>query len=81
MKRSRNRNVIFTGRVGTKMRARRHAATRKVVKQSFDLIGGPLHGFKAWLQSDGGTLPIVCRGEVGIYRGGRWRPAGAEAAA
>lgn len=69
-----NRGVIYTGKVGRRMPIRHRRASRRIIRKQVFLLGGPLHGGKAWIDatSDLCTLPIVCRGQCGRYRDGKW---------
>ena len=78
MRRIKNTNVLYTGRVGVRMRAPRGPrTTRRIVKRVVQLLGGPLSGARVWLSAHDGmsTLPIVCRGQAGHYANGCWLPA------
>ncbi len=70
----RNRGVIYSGRVGARMRVRHKRASRRCPKTSCKLCGGPWHGHCVWLSANGdrATLPFVVRGVAGQYRGGDW---------
>lgn len=76
-----NRGVIYTGRIGAKLRPRRakSAAARRVFQyKQWRLFGGPLGGslIKLDATGDGRTLPIVCKGMAGHYKAGHWVGAG-----
>lgn len=75
MRRIRNTGVIYTGRVGVRMRPLRGPrSTRRVAKARIELFGGPLAGGKVWLSASDGltTLPIGCKGQAGHYANGNW---------
>ena len=76
MPRTKNRNVVYTGRVGARMKPLRRGmfSTRRLVRRAFPLNGGPFHGLCARLDAFGGgnTLPFVARGMAGSYVNGRW---------
>lgn len=75
-----NRGVVYTGKVGVKMRPSRAGlfSTRRVNKRPVKLNGGPLGGARVWLECSGlldsfsSTLPIICRGQAGRYVSGKW---------
>lgn len=76
-----NKNVVYTGKVGAKMKPRKGpVSTKATPKHMFKCIGGPLNGHILWLQEDGGTLPIQMKGQFGHYRHGEWHPAAANQA-
>lgn len=77
MRRSRNRGVIFTGRVGLKMPIRAPRVSRRISYVSVLCIGGPFSGFQIRLDDSGDkrTLPFMACGVVGRYVGGRREPA------
>jgi hypothetical protein len=75
-----NRGVVYTGKVGARLRPSRRGmfSGRRIVKAVVNFSGGPLHGMRARLEAVFGyssTLPIVCRGMCGSYINGQWRPA------
>ena len=71
-----NRNVIYTGRVGAKMRPLAFRGwSRRVPMKLVECISGPWRGYKLCLDPFSGceTLPIVVRGVAGRYTGaGHW---------
>lgn len=75
MRRRRNRGVVYTGKVGAKLRPRRWSVSRRrVPKVQYRCNSGPLKGHCIWLDPSSGhtTLPIVVRGERGHYYCGTW---------
>lgn len=75
MRRIKNTNVIYTGRVGVRMRPPRGPrSSRRIIKKVVQLLGGPLSGARVWLSAHDGmsTLPIVCKGQAGHYQNGCW---------
>lgn len=69
-----NPGVIYTGRVGAKLRPRKIHRRPGILKAIVYLEGGPLHGSKVKLEKNGDmrTLPIMCRGRIGQYVKGNW---------
>lgn len=86
-KRKTNINVVYTGKVGAKMRPKPHrAASRRAPKRvAFLLSGGPLAGARVLLVSEsnpsGDTLPLApMRGfTAGRYINSKWAPEGEQA--
>jgi len=76
MPRTKNRNVIYTGKVGARMKPLRRGmlSARRLVRKAFPLKGGPFDGLSARLDAFGGgnTLPLMARGMAGSYVNGRW---------
>lgn len=79
MRRTVNKGVIYTGKVGARMRPsfRGMFSTKRVVKKAFKLIGGPFSNCTVFLDAFGGanTLPICAKGMAGAYVKGKWSPA------
>lgn len=67
-----NKNVVYSGKVGAKMRAKRVSTSRAVAKTGIRCIDGPMRGQILYLQADGATMPMVYMGQVGRYISGRW---------
>lgn len=74
MRRTKNTGVIFTGRVGSRMRIAKPRASRRMTYHHIKCESGPLRGMTIRLDKYGDqhTLPIVIRGEVGRYIGATW---------
>lgn len=86
MRRQRNTNVIYTGKVGALMpvRKKKPAAARRCFHRGiFCCVGGPYSGRSIALDTSGDlkTLTIRVRGEVGRYSGGNWVPLVSQAVA
>jgi hypothetical protein len=86
-RRKANTNVVYTGKVGAKMRPKPHRiASRAAPKRvTFLLQGGPLSGKTVRLVSEsnpsGDTLPLApMRGfPAGRYINSKWAPEGEQA--
>lgn len=64
--------VVYSGKVGAKMRAKRVATSRTIGKTGVVCLDGPMRGRVLYLQADGATMPMVYMGHVGRYISGRW---------
>lgn len=84
-RRKTNTNVVYTGKVGAKMRPKPHriAARTTPKRVTFLLVGGPLGGKSVRLASESGmhTLPLApMRGfPAGRYINCNWAPEGEQA--
>lgn len=73
MKKSKQqRPVVYSGKVGARMRAKRVATSRATAKSGVTCLDGPMRGQVLYLQADGATMPMVYMGQVGRYISGRW---------
>jgi hypothetical protein len=74
----RKRNpCVYTGLVGARMRPLSfHNHKAPVQRAKVVLCGGPLDGQTVQLELNGdyNTLPIILRGQTGVYRCGKWQP-------
>jgi hypothetical protein len=84
-RRKTNTNVVYSGKVGAKMRPKPHRiASRAAPKRiAHSLVGGPLGGEQVRLCSESGThtLPLApMRGfPAGRYINSKWTPEGEQA--
>lgn len=78
MKRLRNRSCIYTGRVGAKMPLRKPTVSRRVVKRTVQLSGGPLDGARVRLDVHAGvstfSLSAMKGFPPGRYINSTWTP-------
>lgn len=78
MKRQRNTTCIYTGLVGNKMPMRKPRVSRRIVRRTVELTGGPLADTKVRLDADSGfhTLPIAAMKGFpsGRYINATWTP-------
>lgn len=63
--------VVYTGKVGAKMRAKRITTIRAVSKTAYHCVGGPMNGETLYLSTDT-TAMFNYKGETGRYVGGKW---------
>lgn len=81
MRRAKNPGVVYSGRVGAKLRPKAvpksAALVRRYLYKQIKCLGGPLHfkTIKLDVFGDLKTLPIVCKGQAGHYENGCWIPA------
>lgn len=65
----RNRGVVYSGKVGAKMRPRFSGApSKRVRKTAFKCEGGPMHGHTLYLTTPS-TVPMDVNGQRGRYVG------------
>ena len=69
--RSRNRNVVYAGKVGAAPRQTK-PRTKKDKKFRFECQDGPMKGYALFLSLDGITAPMSIAGQVGRYNQGKW---------
>lgn len=63
----RNRGVVYSGKVGAKMRPRFSSApSKRVRKFAFKCVGGPMDGHTLYLTTPS-TVPISMSGQRGQY--------------
>lgn len=63
--------VVYSGKVGARMRAKRINKSRTVGKTAYTCIGGPMNGETLYLSTDT-TAMFNYKGETGRYVGGKW---------
>lgn len=69
-----NRNKLYTGKVGAKMKPRT-TISKRCVKQKVFCQDGPMKGIELWLHADLATMPMPYKGQTGRYVGGMWEAA------
>lgn len=66
------RPVVYSGKVGAKMRPVRHTVgSKKINKQSYKCQDGPWKNQSLYLES-GFTLTMTIKGQTGRYNQGKW---------
>lgn len=72
--------VVYSGKVGAKMRAKRISTSRRVTKWAFHCRGGPMNGRTLYLSSPE-TVEFTMSGATGRYASGnnpgaflQWEP-------
>ena len=67
-----NKNVVYTGKVGAKLKARKIPGTSKrTVKTAMYCQDGPMRQHKLFVTSEN-TLPFTYKGQTGRYVAGKW---------
>jgi hypothetical protein len=66
-----NKNVVYSGKVGAKMKPRIGTRRPGCIKSANQCQDGPMKGHFLYLVSSH-TLPVNYRGEVGRYVSGVW---------
>ena len=75
MMRIRNKSVIYTGKVGAKMRPKRPPLTgKRKYKKLVKLLDGPFRGHSLSMDAaaDLSTFVFAARGAIGRYKNGCW---------
>lgn len=67
-----NHPVVYSGKVGAKMRPERRCISKATPKDPMYCKGGPMHGHALWVAT-ASTLSFTLNGQTGRYIFGLWQ--------